>query len=184
MTIDRVTQWLQIQVRLLFLSTCLELTFSVATGNAASIDSAEDPARRNELERKWRTVLALNILVSTINGHGHPIFFWKPSIQPQEDRTKSFQHSLLKYIVAILVRKNEIIAAVAHKPKVSTNAQPGAYQVNIMGANPHNVKLLEQDPYFANVPHGIDYLVLGGKSHLLDSNSEDTTLWARILKIR
>jgi hypothetical protein len=93
------------------------------------------------------------------------------------------------------VRKNEIVAAVAHKPKVSTNAQPGAYQVNIVGANPHNVKLPhkgepgsgklpEQDPYFANVPHGIDYLVLGGKSHLLDSNSEDTTLWARIFKIR
>ena len=35
----------------------------------------------------------------------------------------------------MLVRDNEIVAAVAHKPKVSTNAQSGAsYQVNIMGA--------------------------------------------------
>jgi hypothetical protein len=164
-------------------------------------------------------------LVSTINGDGHPVFFWDPTIQPQEDPTKSFQHSLLKYIVALLVHKNEIVAAVAHKPKVSTNAQT-AYQVNIVGAkrsvaplprglasgtgqndqgesaraaftavaNPHNVKSpreeqrgsrkpLEKDPYFDHVSDGVDYLVLTGESHILDRDSEDTTLWARILKI-
>ena len=127
----------------------------------------------------------------------------------------------------MVVRKNEVVAAVARTPKGSTNAQPGAYQVNIVGAelpvtplpqhglasgtgqmdqrksppaafmavaNPHNVKLPdkgwrgsrktpEKDPYFDDVPDGIDYLVLGGMSHLLDRNSEDTTLWTRILKI-
>ena len=89
-------------------------------------DSAEeDPAGRNELTRKWRTILGLNILVSTINGNGHPTFSWKPSTQlKQEPR----QHSLLKYLVAMLMRDNEIIAAVAHQPNVST------FHVNVMGA--------------------------------------------------
>jgi hypothetical protein len=130
---------------------------------------------------------------------------------------------LLKYVVALLVRNHEVVAAVAHKPKVSTNAQP-AYQVNIVGAqpsvaplpqhglgsgtgqndqgesasaaftavaNPYNVKSPheakhgpEEDPYFKNIPDGIDYLVCTGTSHLLPNDSEDATLWARILKIR
>jgi hypothetical protein len=180
-------------------------------------DSAEeDPAMRKKLARKWRTVLGLNVLVSTINGNGHPTFIWKPSSRPKQEPRKSLQHSLLKYIVSILVRNNEIVAAVAHKPNVSTTAQSGAYQVNIMSstrqnaaplqqvslptaftavANPHNVKPPrrveprsgkppEQDPYFANAPPDIDCLVVTGESHILDSNSEDATLWARILKIR
>ena len=80
--------------------------------------------------RQWRTVLALNILVSTINGNGHPNFSWKPSTQPGEPT----QHSLLKYIVAMLVRNTEIVAAMAHKPKHFTNAQSKGLHVNIMGA--------------------------------------------------
>jgi hypothetical protein len=93
-------------------------------------DLAEDPARRKELTRKWRTVLALNILVSAINGKGHPNFRWKASIQPEKEPR---QHSLLKYLVAILVRNNEIVAAVAHKSNVFANAQSGGIHVNIMG---------------------------------------------------
>jgi len=170
-------------------------------------DSAEeDPARRNKLIRKWRTVLALNILVSTINANGHPTFSWMPSTQPNEEPK---QHSLLKYLVAMLVRDNEIVAAVAHLPKISTAAQSGGFQVNIMEgvknaqppaaftavANPHTVppprqkqtrsrKLPEQDPYFANVSPDIDCRVVNGMTHIVDSNNEETTLWASILKIR
>ncbi|KIM72909.1 hypothetical protein PILCRDRAFT_736126 [Piloderma croceum F 1598] len=92
--------------------------------------NSEDPARRKELLRKWRTVLALNILVSAINGKGHPNFRWEASKQPEKEPR---QHSLLKYLVAILVRNNDIVAAVAHKPNAFTNAQSGGIHVNIMG---------------------------------------------------
>jgi hypothetical protein len=69
-------------------------------------------------------------LVSAINGKGHPNFRWKASIQPEKEPR---QHLLLKYIVAILVRNNDIVAAVAHKPNVLTNTQSGGIHVNIMG---------------------------------------------------
>ena len=93
-------------------------------------DLAEDPARRKELTHKWRTVLGLNILVSAINGKGHPNFRWKASIQPEKEPR---QQSLLKYLVAILVRNNDIVAAVAHRPNVFPKAQSGGIHVNIMG---------------------------------------------------
>jgi hypothetical protein len=91
---------------------------------------AEDPARRKELTRKWRTILGLNILVAAINGKGHSNFCWKASIQPEKEPR---EQSLLKYLVAILVRNNDIFAAVAHKPNVFANAQSGSINVNIMG---------------------------------------------------
>ena len=174
-------------------------------------DLAEDPARRNELTRKWCTVLGLNILVSAINGKGHPNFRWKASIQPKKEPR---QHSLLKYLVAILVRNNDIIAAVAHKPNVSANTQSGGIHVNVMGtefpaaplqrsglasgmgqndqgmplpgAERHSRKSPGQDPYFATKSPDIDCLVVTGESHMFsDENTtdENTALWHNILKI-
>jgi len=69
-------------------------------------------------------------LVSAINGKGHLNFRWEASVQSEKEPR---QHSLLKYLVAILVRNNDIVAAVAHKRNVFTNAQSGGIHVNIMG---------------------------------------------------
>lgn len=69
-------------------------------------------------------------MVSAINGKGHPNFRWEASIQSEKEPS---QHSLLKYLVAILVRNNDIVAAVAHKRNVVANAQSGGIHVNIMG---------------------------------------------------
>ena len=69
-------------------------------------------------------------MVSAINGKGHPNFRWEASVQSEKEPR---QHSLLKYLVAILVRNNDIVAAVARKRNVFTNAQSGGIHVNIMG---------------------------------------------------
>jgi hypothetical protein len=95
----------------------------------------ESPHIGNEsanAHKQFRSVLRLCILVSTINGNGHPTLRWRTSDpQPQE---KTPDYALLKYVTAILVRDVEIIAAMAHKPKVSAGSFSAAapYRVNVM----------------------------------------------------
>jgi hypothetical protein len=96
------------------------------------------------------------------------------------------------------VRNNEIIAAVAHEPHVSSAADgtfsnPKAYQVDVMGttspfltavANPRSItpppggppKYI--DPYFENTPPGTDCKIVTGKPHKLSGNKGSVWAWA------
>ena len=90
----------------------------------------------NELEdarKRFRSVLRLNILLSTINGGGHPTLRWRASKPPQKRENKS-GYNLLKYVTTILVRDTEVIAAMAHPSSSSAGSfsQPASYQVNVM----------------------------------------------------
>jgi len=91
----------------------------------------------NELEdarKRFRSVLRLNILLSTINGRGHPTLRWRASKPPEKRENKS-GYDLLKYVTTILMRDTEVIAAMAHPSSSSAGSflpQPVSYQVNIM----------------------------------------------------
>ena len=120
-----------------WLSICPKLTFSVAPhGDSTEEEGSLQIEKQLEKERKrFRSVLRLNILLSTINGFGHPTLRWKASIPPKEQKPKP-DYALLKYVTSILVRNSEIIAAMAHKPSPSPSSgpfsEPALYQVNIM----------------------------------------------------
>jgi hypothetical protein len=91
----------------------------------------------NELEdarKLFRSVLRLNILLSTINGCGHPTLEWNASAPPKKRENKS-GYDLLKYVITILVRNSEVVAAVAHKTHPSSAgsfSHPASYQVDVM----------------------------------------------------
>jgi hypothetical protein len=90
----------------------------------------------NELEdarKRFRSVLRLNILLSTINGRGHPTLRWRASNPPEKRENKS-GYELLKYVTTILVRDIEVVAAIAHPSSSSAGSfpQPASYQVNVM----------------------------------------------------
>ena len=90
----------------------------------------------NQLEnarKRFRPVLRLNILLSTINSGGHPTLQWEASALPEKQETKSV-YDLLKCLTTILVRDTEIIAAVAHPSSSSASSFPqtASYQVNVM----------------------------------------------------
>jgi hypothetical protein len=90
----------------------------------------------NKLEdarQRFRSVLRLNILLSTIN-NGHPTLQWKAS-DPPEKRENQSGYDLLKYVTTILVRNSEVVAAVAHKAHPSSTgsfSHPASYQVDVM----------------------------------------------------
>jgi len=91
----------------------------------------------NELDdarKRFRSVLRLNILLSTINGGGHPTLQWNTSAPPKK-RENKLEYDLLKYVTTILVRNTEIIAAVAHKTHPSSAvsfSHPVSYQVDVI----------------------------------------------------
>jgi hypothetical protein len=90
----------------------------------------------NQLEnarKRFRSVLRLNILLSTINSGGHPTLQWEASALPEKQETKSV-YDLLKCLTTILVCDTEIIAAVAHPSSSSAGSFPptASYQVNVM----------------------------------------------------
>lgn len=102
----------------------------------------------NELEdarKRFRSVLRLNILLSTINGHGHPTLRWRASKPPEKRENKS-GYDLLKCVTTILVRDTEVIAAMAHPSSSPAGPfpQPASYQVNVMHTE-QPVKSLRQD---------------------------------------
>jgi hypothetical protein len=112
----------------MYLLICLELIFSVATTWRRT---EEDSARK-----RFRSILRLNILLSTINSGGHPTLRWKTSNPPKAKEIKP-GYSLLKYVTTILVRNSEIIAAMAHKTSPSPLSagpfsEPAPYQVNVV----------------------------------------------------
>ena len=100
------------------------------------IDSLHVGHVENPLEnarKRFRSVLRLNILLSTINGRGHPTLRWRASKPPGKRDNKS-GYDLLKYITTILVRNTEVIAAIAHRSSSSAGPfpHPTSYQVNVM----------------------------------------------------
>ena len=79
--------------------------------------------------KHFRTVLACAILVATINGGGQSKLFSEH--QAEENNLRS----LLSLIPVVLVRNQEVIAAVAHKPRPPTSvsgAAIGSLHVNIV----------------------------------------------------
>jgi hypothetical protein len=102
----------------------------------------------NELEdahKRFRSVLRLNILLSTINGGGHPTLQWDASAPPKKRKNKS-GYDLLKYVTTILVRDTEVIATMAHPASSSAgpSPQPVSYQINVMRTE-QPAKSLRQD---------------------------------------
>jgi hypothetical protein len=91
----------------------------------------------NKLEdarKRFRSVLRLSILLSTINSNGHPTLKWNASDPPEKRENKS-GYDLLKYVTTILVRNSEVVAAVAHKAHSSSTgsfSHPASYQVDVM----------------------------------------------------
>lgn len=98
------------------------------------------PSLEEDIARKrFRSILRLNILLSTINSGGHPTLRWKTS-NPSNAKEIKPGYSLLKYVTTILVRHSEIIAAMAHKTSPSPSSagsfsEPGPYQVDVMRTN-------------------------------------------------
>ena len=124
-------------------------------------------------------------MVLTIN-YDHPTLRWEPSFELPLSRSKSLQESLQKYIIIILVRNNESVAAVAHEPRISSAADgtfsnPRAYQVDVMSTNGPLTKYI--DPYFENTSPGIDCKIVTGKPHKLSGDGKETSIWALALKI-
>jgi len=86
--------------------------------------------------KRFRSVLRLNILLSTIIS-SDPTLRWPRIASDPSDKQPDKLHSLLKHVTAILVRDNEIVAAMAHKVgpsllTVSSSSEPAPYQVNVM----------------------------------------------------
>lgn len=98
-----------------------------------------------DARKRFRSVLRLNILLSTINGRGHPTLRWKASAAPKQRGNKS-SYDLLKYVTTILVRDADVIAAVAHLSSscAGSFSQPASYQINVMRTE-QPAKSLRQD---------------------------------------
>jgi hypothetical protein len=99
----------------------------------------------DDARKRFRSVLRLNILLSTINGRGHPTLRWRPSKLEDKRKNKS-GYDLLKYVTTILVRNTEVVAAMSHPASSSAgpSPQPVSYQVNVMRTE-QPAKSLRQD---------------------------------------
>lgn len=98
-------------------------------------DQSPQVAELENARRRFRSVLSLNILLSTII-RGHATLEWETD-PPNDNQIEKPEYSLLKYVAAILVRDIDVIAAMAHKTKASlsstdVSSTPAPYQVNVM----------------------------------------------------
>jgi hypothetical protein len=153
--------------------------------------------------KHFRTVLSCAILVATINGGGQSKLFSEH--QAEENNLRS----LLSFVPAVLVRNNEVIAAVAHRSRPPTSvsgAAIGSLHVYIVQnssvtgsseqgepateigelpavtaiPNPYVQDLSQGDPYFTeNVPGPDCLIVKSGRSHL--HSVGDLSKWERYI---
>jgi len=86
-----------------------------------------------DAHKHFRTVLACATLVATINGGG------QSKLVSEHQAEENNLRSLLSYVPTVLVRNNEVIAAVAHRPPPPTSASGaaiGTVHVNIIQGGP------------------------------------------------
>jgi len=177
-----------------------ELTFSLASTEE---DQSPQVAELENARRRFRSVLSLNILLSTII-RGDATLEWETD-PPNDNQIEKPEYSLLKYVAAILVRDIDVIAAMAHKTKASlsstdVSSTPAPYQVNVMRtdqrrepapgtgqtdqgqalsstvtaiANPTIPRGQTTDPYFCKIPPPVNCLVLSGKPSNLEVRKEE-----------
>ena len=82
-----------------------------------------------DAHKHFRTVLACATLVATINGGG------QSKLVSEHQAEENNLRSLLSYVPTVLVRNNEVIAAVAHGPHphtLASGAASGSLHLNIV----------------------------------------------------